>query len=92
MVPTLLGGDKLLLVPILRRPAVGDLVAFDDPEYPARLLVKRVLSIGEGALEVGGDNEGASRDSRSFGPVPLAAVRGRAVYRYAPAARAGPLR
>jgi hypothetical protein len=39
-----------------------------------------------------GDNEKHSTDSRHFGPVPPALVRGKAVYRYAPPTRAGRLR
>ena len=41
-------------------------------------------------VEVVGDDPGASTDSRTFGPVPVASVLGRAVYRYAPAGRSGP--
>jgi nickel-type superoxide dismutase maturation protease len=89
MVPSLVPGDKLLLAPLWRRPRTGEMVAFDDPEQPDRLLVKRVGSVSDDGVEVSGDNEGASRDSRVFGRVPLRSVRGRAVYRYAPATRAG---
>ena len=38
-----------------------------------------------------GDNRGDSLDSRAYGPVPRSAIIGRAWYRYAPAARSGPL-
>jgi signal peptidase I len=38
-----------------------------------------------------GDNRGASRDSRSFGPVPLSTVVGRALFRYWPFGTAGPV-
>jgi inner membrane protease subunit 1 len=40
-------------------------------------------------VDVRGDNEAASTDSRHFGPVPRRAVRGRVLYRYGPPARAG---
>lgn len=93
MVPSLSPGDKLLLVPVGRvlRFRPGDLVAFDDPDKPGRLLVKRVLAITPEGVEVRGDNEGASRDSRTFGQIDPAAVRGKAVYRYSPAGAAGRL-
>jgi hypothetical protein len=39
-----------------------------------------------------GDNPAASTDSRTFGAVPLAALCGRCVHRYAPIDRAGALR
>ncbi len=90
MVPTLLPGDRLVVVR-LGRSLPGDLVALRDPDQPARLLVKRVSAIGPGGLEVRGDNEAASRDSRSFGSVPAPDVFGRAVYRYFPPGRLGRL-
>jgi nickel-type superoxide dismutase maturation protease len=89
MVPSLVPGDKLLLAPLWRPLRAGEMVAFDDPDQPERLLVKRVGAVTADEVEVRGDNEGASRDSRTFGRVPLRTVRGRAVYRYAPAGRAG---
>jgi signal peptidase I len=90
MEPTLKAGDRLL---VLRRPApaVGDIVAFDDPVGPDRLLVKRVVAVVGRRLVVEGDNRGASTDSRTFGPVARASVVGRAVYRYGPAGRTGRL-
>lgn len=89
MIPTLAPGDKLLVVPAFGKLVEGDLVAFDDPADPARLLVKRVTHVQAGSVEVAGDNEGASRDSREFGRVAVRAVRGRAIYRYSPPGRSG---
>lgn len=95
MRPTLEPGDRVLAVRA-RRARAGDLVVVRDPRDPrdlrnaGRLLVKRVAAVGPHGVEVRGDNAAASTDSRVFGPVP--AVWGRAVYRYAPAARAGWLR
>jgi type IV secretory pathway protease TraF len=40
---------------------------------------------------VEGDNPDKSTDSRVFGPVDQKALMGRAVYRYAPRARSGPI-
>lgn len=99
MAPALAPGDRLL---VRRRPrrlairargvgarGVGALVVVADPRDPRRLVVKRVAAIGEDGVTVLGDNPEASTDSRTYGPVPRAALRGRVVYRYAPAGRAG---
>jgi len=90
MLPTLHPGDRLVVVRF-GKSLRGDLVALRDPSRPARFLVKRVTEIGPGGLDVRGDNEAASRDSRSFGTVPASDVLGRAVYRYFPPARVGRL-
>jgi len=91
MAPTLLPGDRLL---VLRTSSLldGDVVAVEDPEQPDRVLVKRLAGRDGDALVLSGDNAAASRDSREFGPVPPAAVTGRAVYRYHPPERAGRIR
>jgi nickel-type superoxide dismutase maturation protease len=90
MVPTLLPGDRVLAVRGLA-PRVGDLVAVTDPRDPGRVLVKRVVAIEPGGLVVGGDNGAASTDSRHFGPIGPAGLRGRVVYRYHPDHRRGRL-
>lgn len=92
MAPGLLPGDRLLVVPV-RRFRVGQVVAVPDPRHPARLLVKRVAAVDAAGATVTvlGDNPELSTDSRDFGPVPRASVVGRAIYRYAPPARAGPI-
>jgi signal peptidase I len=104
MAPALLPGDRLLVVrPARLRP--GDLVVVADPRAPGRPLVKRVgaapggavlvgrrvLAAGPGEVVVLGDNSDGSTDSRTFGPVPVASVQGRPVYRYAPPGRTGRL-
>jgi mitochondrial inner membrane protease subunit 1 len=101
MRPELAPGDRLWVDPRPGRPlALGDIAVFRDPETPGRLLVKRVVGLAgdrsgpgtplpEGSVYVEGDNLCASRDSRTFGPVPQGAVVGVAWYRYAPAARRG---
>ena len=91
MMPTLAHGDRLVVTRI-GRPRVGDLVALSDPAEPTRLLVKRVVAVLPAGLEVRGDNQAASRDSRTFGGVAPSSVVGKAVYRYFPPARVGSLR
>jgi nickel-type superoxide dismutase maturation protease len=90
MEPTLLAGDRLLVV---RRfaPRVGDIVALADPRDGRRLLVKRVTAMAGRELTVEGDNPGSSTDSRDFGPVTGRGLLGRAVYRYGPGGRTGRL-
>ncbi|MGH9127234.1 MAG: S26 family signal peptidase [Acidimicrobiales bacterium] len=91
MQPALAPGDRLLVVawPVVRP---GDVVAVEDPRG-GRLLVKRVTAVDRRRrlVSVEGDNREASTDSRVFGPVPNAAIAGKAVYRYAPRPRAGPV-
>lgn len=83
-------GDRLVVV--RRRPRPGELVAVHDPRRPERLLVKRVAAVGPHGVDVRGDDPDRSTDSRAFGPVAPEAVVGVVVHRYAPAARAGPVR
>ena len=88
MVPTLEPGDRLVLIPVLRaRP--DQLVGIVDPRESSRLMVKRVEAVVSDGYHVLGDNPGASTDSRQFGVVHAANLRGRAVYRYAPEHRRG---
>jgi nickel-type superoxide dismutase maturation protease len=96
MRPALSPGDRVVVVSGLGplRPAirVGDLVALVDPRDGARIVVKRVAAVEGGRVDVRGDNEAASTDSRHFGPVDAGAIRGRVVYRYYPEHRRGRLR
>lgn len=91
MAPTLSPGDRLVVRRWPCRPTVGALVVVADPRVPARPVVKRVAAVGPGGITVHGDNPAASTDSRTYGPVPATAVRGRVVYRYAPQDRVGRL-
>ncbi len=97
MSPALLPGDRLVVMaPPYGTPSwpePGDVVAVRDPRQADRILVKRVVAVHHraGTLEVVGDDRQASTDSRVFGPVPRTAIVGRAVYRYAPRGRKGPL-
>ena len=54
-------------------------------------MVKRAVAVGGDGVLLLGDNPDQSTDSRHFGRVPVTSVRGKAVYRYAPPARAGRL-
>jgi nickel-type superoxide dismutase maturation protease len=92
MLPALAPGDRLLVVPA-RRFRPGDVVALTDPREPGRLLVKRVVSVDPQSrtVLVLGDNDSASTDSRVFGPVGWRSVIGRAVYRYGPPGKEGPV-
>ncbi len=95
MRPTLEPGDHLLVLRRRwfrrRRLRPGHLVVVPDPRSPDRFLVKRITAVGPSSIRVRGDNPAASTDSREFGAVPRDAVVGRAVYRYAPAGRSGPV-
>jgi len=97
MVPALLPGDRLVVLRVPWRspfrPRPGKVVALRDPRRPDRILIKRVRSVdlALGTLEVEGDHRQLSTDSRSFGPVARSAIVGRAVYRYAPSGRNGPV-
>jgi signal peptidase I len=50
-----------------------------------------VAAVDDGRCTLLGDRPEASTDSRIFGPVPLEDVLGRAVFRYAPLVRFGPI-
>ncbi|MEA2825633.1 MAG: hypothetical protein QOG43_72 [Actinomycetota bacterium] len=90
MLPTLLPGDRLVVVR-RRRSRPGDLVTVPDPRDPGRVMVKRVAQVTSEGVVVRGDNPHASTDSRQFGPVPAPSIRGRVVYRYFPEHRRGRL-
>jgi nickel-type superoxide dismutase maturation protease len=88
MLPAFEHGDRLVLGPTGRlRP--GQVIALPDPRDATRLLIKRIRTINDTTLEVRGDNDAASTDSRDFGLVPRAGLVGRVVYRYAPPGRTG---
>lgn len=95
MVPTLNPGDRVVVRRLWRRPGrrlVGALVVAEDPRGEAGLMIKRVAEMRGGSFVLLGDNPGASTDSRSVGAFPAAALRGKVLYRYYPAKRAGWLR
>jgi nickel-type superoxide dismutase maturation protease len=89
MAPTLRPGDRLLVVRAPLRP--GDVVLAPDPWHPGRELIKRVSAVDARGVHLRGDNPEASTDARTFGAVPPAAVRWRALLRYWPLDRFGPI-
>ena len=89
MAPTLAPGDRLLVLRAGPRP--GDVALATDPREPGRELIKRVARVDELGVELRGDNPLASTDARVFGTLPAADVRWRAVARYWPPARIGPI-
>jgi signal peptidase I len=90
MAPALQPGDRIL---VWKTTSVhrGDIVAAPDPRLPARSVLKRVSGVTDGGLLLLGDNPDHSTDSRQWGPVQIASIQGKAVYRYAPPGRAGRL-
>lgn len=88
MSPALLHGDRLLLAPplVLGR---GQVVVAPDPRDPRRVLCKRVEAVRGSDVWLVGDNLARSTDSRIFGPVPRATLKGVAIWRYAPKGREG---
>ena len=89
MAPALLPGDRLLVV--RAAPRTGDVVLAPDPRAPSRELIKRVAGVDRIGVHLRGDNPATSTDARAFGAVPLTEVRWRAVLRYWPVDRFGPI-
>jgi hypothetical protein len=83
MVPTLLPGDRLLVV--RAHPRLHDVVLARDLRQPTRELVKRVAATDRAGIALAGDNRSASTDAI----VDPAAVRWRAVLRTWPPRRVG---
>ena len=92
MAPAFQPGDRLLVEALSYRsrlPRIGEVVLAVDPRMSTRELIKRVAAVDAagGTVTLTGDAPWASTDSRTFGPVPLAAIRWRVASRYWPAAR-----
>jgi nickel-type superoxide dismutase maturation protease len=89
MEPALRAGDWIVVSSLSRPPRVGEIVLVRDPRDPEHLMLKRVAAVADGACNLLGDRPEDSTDSRTFGPVPLANVLGRALFRYGPITRMG---
>lgn len=85
MRPAFEPGDRLVVGPPGRVRA-GHVVAVPDPR-DGRLVIKRVRAVTGATVELRGDSEAASTDSRTYGPVPVDTIVGRVWYRYAPRER-----
>lgn len=86
MAPTLLPGDRLLVV--RAAPLLGEVVLARDPRAPERELIKRVAAVDRAGIALAGDNAPASASAI----VEPATVRWRAVFRYWPLERLGRIR
>jgi signal peptidase I len=85
MVPALRHGDRLLvwLRAPRRTPLIGTIVLVDLPDRP--LSIKRLVAVDPGGrVQVEGDNEPGSTDSRTLGALPATALRGVAMLRLWP--------
>ena len=92
MVPALLPRDRLLVESLTyarRRPRAGEVVLAADPREPDREVIKRVAAVSGREVQLLGDHPAESTDSRTFGAVPVDAVRWRVALRYWPPLRFG---
>ncbi|MGN6472490.1 MAG: S26 family signal peptidase [Mycobacteriales bacterium] len=87
MAPALRDGDRVVVwMGTPERSPVGRIVLVDLPDRP--LSVKRLVGVNhDGSVLIEGDNEFASTDSRTLGPQPANAVRGRVLGRLWPRPR-----
>ena len=91
MEPALRDGEWWLAVRT-RRFGAGDIVVIEHPEYAGLLAVKRLVRREASGWWVEGDNPARSRDSRHFGALADASIRGRLIVRYRPLPRVRPFR
>ncbi len=79
MEPTLYEGDVVIYRPINyceSTPKEGSIVVADHPLDPQTLIIKRLHQKNALGLELRGDNEKSSIDSRQFGLVSHSQIRG----------------
>ena len=79
MNPTLHQGDIVIYRPIHSKkfsPKKGCIVVVKDPQSPQALIIKRVYKENSLGLDLRGDNERNSIDSRQFGLVSRSYLRG----------------
>jgi hypothetical protein len=70
MTPTYVPGERLTALRRWRPVRPGDVVVFRDPRQRDLWLLKRCVARVGAKLDLRGDNEWASTDSRDFGLVP----------------------
>jgi len=76
MAPTLLPGEVVLTVPAVGRwLQAGQVVVLRDPLDPDHLVIKRLGHLADGQVWAVGDDPHRSTDSRTWGWLPVAAVR-----------------
>ncbi len=79
MQPTIKAGDSLVYTPLKGKSHLlkkGSLVVIEHPQKQETLLVKRISKLYLPLLEVRGDNEFHSYDSRQFGIITIEKVIG----------------
>ena len=79
MMPTLYTGDIVIFRPLTSRDEPlhnGCIVVLDHPLKERTLIVKRIHKVLSKGIELRGDNEQASTDSRQFGLVRNAQIKG----------------
>ncbi len=79
MLPTLKEGDIVIYRPIGKKsfsPKKGSIVVVEDPQNPRNLIIKRIHQENKVGLDLRGDNESNSIDSRQFGLVNRIHLRG----------------
>ena len=99
MTPTLSRGDRVLVNKMARTPGRGELVIHRNPSRRDEFYVKRLVglpgdrfdgrTVPEGCCFVLGDNAADSRDSRTYGAIPLGDVMGTVVLRLWPPSQIG---
>jgi nickel-type superoxide dismutase maturation protease len=83
MEPTLWPGDRLVTLPAVNawlRP--GQVVVLDDPEDASHRIIKRVVTVRGGRVEVRGDDPRRSTDGRRWGAVAAGSIRRIAITRW----------
>lgn len=80
MLPTLKPGQNVLVFTwayLWNKPKVGDIVAIEKDN---RQIVKRIHYCSDHDINVMGDNESMSTDSREFGPITKEQIIGRVIW------------
>ncbi len=80
MEPSIKEGDYVLASRLHRKLHIGDVVILRHPTRNI-YVIKRVKQLSGGSAFVLGDNSAISEDSRSFGPVKIATIFGKVIYK-----------